>query len=64
MARKRKTTMTPEQRAADEAHRQYIQESTIALWDYLQSEWDRLAAQAAGEGRTPRFPRPVRPALR
>jgi hypothetical protein len=64
MARKRKKTRTPEQRAADEAHRRYIEESTNALWDYLEREWDKLAAQAAREGRAPRFPRPVRPALR
>ncbi|MHB8649389.1 MAG: hypothetical protein ACYDBR_04295 [Gaiellaceae bacterium] len=60
---KRKKTRTPEQRAADEAYRRYIDESSVALWDYLESEWDKLAEQAAREGRTPRFPRPVRPSF-
>ena len=64
MAKKRKKTRTPEQRAAEEAHRRYIAESTKALWDYLETEWDRLAEQARREGRVPRFPRPQRPALR
>jgi hypothetical protein len=62
--KRKKTTRTPEQRAAEAAYRRYIDESTTALWDYLQREWDKLAEQAAREGRSPRFPRPVRPAPR